>query len=274
MTLPLYMVRMSLDRRELARRERRPRSIDEGYLLHTGITRLFATSDDPATSLIQPFALDEILLQNRPFPEIIPVLGYTSHGESELRSAMGSSIGSLLHRLEVKEVPEMPAGTLCEFRVRVCPVVRTKQAGGDPLRQNKKGRSLSREVDAWLAARFRDWQSTPPRDRQSAADTWEDRERVYRQWLNEEMTRTQDRPGITSAPAELCEARMVEFQREQFLRKQHSPDNSSRRRLERPDAVLEGKLKVLDAPSFRALLARGIGRHRAFGFGMLLMRRV
>jgi CRISPR system Cascade subunit CasE len=36
--------------------------------------------------------------------------------------------------------------------------------------------------------------------------------------------------------------------------------------------VFSGLLQVEDAAAFTALLARGIGRHRAFGFGMLLLK--
>jgi CRISPR system Cascade subunit CasE len=43
-------------------------------------------------------------------------------------------------------------------------------------------------------------------------------------------------------------------------------------RIERPNAVLEGTLTVGDPDAFARLLARGIGRHRAFGFGMLLLK--
>ena len=39
-----------------------------------------------------------------------------------------------------------------------------------------------------------------------------------------------------------------------------------------PDATLQGTLAVVDSGAFQALLARGVGRHRAFGFGMLLLR--
>ena len=40
----------------------------------------------------------------------------------------------------------------------------------------------------------------------------------------------------------------------------------------RREAVFEGTLEVRDAALFQGLLARGVGRHRAFGFGMLLLR--
>jgi CRISPR system Cascade subunit CasE len=39
-----------------------------------------------------------------------------------------------------------------------------------------------------------------------------------------------------------------------------------------PDAVFTGVLQVLDTTAFAALVARGIGRHRAFGYGMVLLK--
>ncbi|MFG1478963.1 type I-E CRISPR-associated protein Cas6/Cse3/CasE [Xanthobacter sp. V4C-4] len=35
--------------------------------------------------------------------------------------------------------------------------------------------------------------------------------------------------------------------------------------------MLVGTLSVRDAEAFGVLLARGVGRHRAFGYGMLLL---
>lgn len=39
-----------------------------------------------------------------------------------------------------------------------------------------------------------------------------------------------------------------------------------------PDATMEGLLEVQRPEAFAELMARGCGRHRAFGFGMLLLR--
>jgi CRISPR system Cascade subunit CasE len=39
-----------------------------------------------------------------------------------------------------------------------------------------------------------------------------------------------------------------------------------------PDAVLAGQLRVTSPDAFAQLLANGLGRHRAFGFGLLLLR--
>jgi CRISPR system Cascade subunit CasE len=39
-----------------------------------------------------------------------------------------------------------------------------------------------------------------------------------------------------------------------------------------PDATFEGRLQIGDPQAFAELVARGVGRYRAFGFGMLLLR--
>jgi CRISPR system Cascade subunit CasE len=84
-----------------------------------------------------------------------------------------------------------------------------------------------------------------------------DREDVYVRWLSRELQR--------GGASRLESARLTEFCRERMRRGAGEP-------IERPNAVLEGTLTVLDPEAFRALLTRGLGRHRAFGFGMLLLR--
>lgn len=59
---------------------------------------------------------------------------------------------------------------------------------------------------------------------------------------------------------------MVAFQPTRAVRKMH------KRYSEGPDAVLRGELVITDAAKFTELLASGIGRHKAYGYGMLLLR--
>lgn len=49
-------------------------------------------------------------------------------------------------------------------------------------------------------------------------------------------------------------------------------EGAGRRDFLAPQAKLGGILTVQDGTAFQTLLARGIGRHRAFGYGMLLLR--
>jgi CRISPR system Cascade subunit CasE len=64
------------------------------------------------------------------------------------------------------------------------------------------------------------------------------------------------------------------FGRRQVLRRaQRSADGGPRgaRSLERPFAEFRAVLSVLQPQPFGDLMARGLGRHRAFGFGMVLL---
>lgn len=58
------------------------------------------------------------------------------------------------------------------------------------------------------------------------------------------------------------------------MRRRGRPGRGPRPRvsLTRPAALLQGEMIIQDGDQFQALLARGIGRHRAFGFGMLLLK--
>jgi CRISPR system Cascade subunit CasE len=56
------------------------------------------------------------------------------------------------------------------------------------------------------------------------------------------------------------------------LRRSCAAAGRSLRHQEGPDASFEGVLTVAEPGAFALLLARGIGRHRAFGFGMVLLR--
>lgn len=48
-------------------------------------------------------------------------------------------------------------------------------------------------------------------------------------------------------------------------------DGNRLRTVERPQALLEADVVIANSDDFAGLLARGIGRHRAFGFGMVLL---
>ncbi len=83
------------------------------------------------------------------------------------------------------------------------------------------------------------------------------REHVYREWLEKQMG---DAARLESATLE------------KFRFVSHYRRGMDRKKLERPQALLKGVLVVTDGAAFNQLLARGVGRHRAFGYGMLLLR--
>jgi len=85
------------------------------------------------------------------------------------------------------------------------------------------------------------------------------RESVYLDWLGERLAR--------AAVLERDACRLASFRRTRTIR-----GAARRKPSERPDAVLHGVLRVVDAAAFGDLLQRGVGRHRAYGYGMLLLR--
>ena len=86
------------------------------------------------------------------------------------------------------------------------------------------------------------------------------REEVYAGWLAGQLNEGQ---GVSLA---LSQTKLVSFQRTRSFRKLHA------RYVEGPDAVMRGVLTITDPDAFAQLLARGVGRHRAYGYGMLLLR--
>ena len=86
------------------------------------------------------------------------------------------------------------------------------------------------------------------------------REAVYTDWLSSQFER---RGG---AQLDRQRTRLVSFQRTRAVRKLRA------RHSEGPDAVMRGVLTITDPDAFARLLANGIGRHRAYGYGMLLLR--
>ncbi|RDW11761.1 type I-E CRISPR-associated protein Cas6/Cse3/CasE, partial [Paracoccus thiocyanatus] len=99
------------------------------------------------------------------------------------------------------------------------------------------------EIDAFLAEALRSGSARP-------------REAVYLDWL----------------AARLAPAARLERENSRLHAFQRSAINRNGRALDGPDAIIHGTLSVTDPAGFADLLARGIGRHRSYGYGMLLLR--
>ena len=84
------------------------------------------------------------------------------------------------------------------------------------------------------------------------------REDVYVQWLAERLA--------LQGGAKLEECRLRSFRRVRVVRKLHGPS------IDGPSAVLHGTLKIDEGTKFSQLLRSGVGRHRSYGYGMLLLR--
>jgi CRISPR system Cascade subunit CasE len=239
----MFMVRLHLEARKVQRRGRERNligeALDMGYLVHCSLREMFG---DAAP---QPFVISSAQRTS------LEVLGYASLPANDLRMRINPSAsqayGLNMETLAAKRMPDrIPAGTRLQFRVRVCPVVR--KASNGPIYQS------GAEIDAFLAE-----------VEKSGKDVAVNREDVYRKWLTRQFK------GDTFKGGAACEsARLACFRQIRIVRRDKHRQPCA---LRRPDVTLEGILEVQDPERFQQLLRHGVGRHRAFGFGMLLIRR-
>lgn len=183
----------------------------------------------------------------------ITVLGYSRGSADTLRDraerfadpAAWAAAVCRVQDIVSKPMPErFPDGLEVAFEVRAAPTRRVKGRGPSP-----RDRA---EVDAFLAAT---WQVAP--------DVPVDREAVYRAWLEGELGR--------DGAAALVSVEIAGFRWASVIRRTHGDGPTKRHESVRPDVTFRGVLKVRKPEAFSTLLARGVGRHRAFGFGMLLL---
>ena len=156
-----------------------------------------------------------------------------------------------LDRLQGKAMPDdWHTGQRLGFDVRVRPVRRLSNELEAPSGMiGKKGA----EIDAFLVEALR----RHPGEPNGMASEGRTREAVYLDWLAEQLA--------PAAALERSSSHLARFRRVRVARGRHSGP-------EGPDATIHGTLTVSDPDSFSALLARGVGRHRAYGYGMLLLR--
>ena len=159
--------------------------------------------------------------------------------------------------MDSKEMPAgFQAGRRLGFDVRIRPIVRlerdTSRIPTDVQRSFREGGLRpGKECDAFLYEAIRH----PEKGGMTRT-----REQVYAEWLSAQLHR---RGGAT---LELDSVKLVSFQRTRAHRKLRA------RHTEGPDAVMRGVLTVTGPEAFASTLAQGIGRHRSYGFGMLLLR--
>lgn len=243
---PLQLLRMLPDMAALARwalaTGQRVLQDDNGYALHAALR---ATLGDLAP---KPFALLER-------PGVLQLIGYTRHSAEELQRALrhaeisdpGAAAALGLDQADNFLIKPMPTnwrtGERLSFEVRVAPVVRSRQqpGGGYP------------EIDAAFHPEF-------------AAAASGDREAAHCAWLARELAR--------GGAATLLTSRALSFRLAPMARR-HAPARGRTGRSSRqgllPDLCVRGQLQLDHPMAFDALLARGLGRHRSFGYGCLML---
>lgn len=251
----IFMTEMHLDPAKLMRfvhMQGLPLSSDGdfGYAAHAWLTAAFGGLAP------KPFRLFERRSGLR-------LLGYSRHdGEEMHRHAqtyaepIASEVCSW-NTLAAKPMPEVwGTGRRLGFELRACPITRRE-----------------RERDVFLAAleRAKARGETPP-----------SRETVYMKWLFQTMKAATEPGGdFVEQTGKPCEPTLeilpnrlsiIGFRRVKVLRRGKGTGAGAKKAIERPEVIFSGELVIRRPEKFSELLSRGVGRHRAFGFGMLLLR--
>lgn len=209
----------------------KPVSDDLGYLTHAVLDGLFGKG------AIRPFriAIQDLLVE-----------GVSLRDADELLlSAKKSRFWSCVHdgRVDVDPLPMHEEGDAPRFLVDCCPVCRLgkNSAASHGLRKGT-------EIDVWQ------------RHLMKGGDESKGPEQVYRQWLADRLC----------GSAEILDFRVRNRVINGVIRREAGPVRRPRR-LTRPRVRMLGRLKVLDRDAFRRIQIRGVGRHRSFGNGLILL---
>lgn len=212
------------------------RDFDEGYLVHCLLRQLW---QDAAPT---PFVV-------KSHGRLLEVWGYSASASGALldhmRAFSDPELVATVEGVSSKEMPTFDAGRRVGFLLRACPVVR--------LSKGRSGHRAGAEIDAFLVRCF----AVGPEVRVC-------REEVYRDWLSLRLSKA-DETGCR-----LERIALAAIGRERFSRRTQGSDRQAHR-IERPDVRFEGDLVVTDADRFRRWLSHGVGRHRAFGFGAVIL---
>ena len=139
------------------------------------------------------------------------------------------------------------AGQRVGFNLRVRPVRRIAK----PIETRSGTIPAGSELDAFLLEAIR----CHPEEQGGMRKSERTREAVYLDWLSERL-----RDAATLDP---LVSRVAQFHRTVVSRGTAG--------VEGPDAVFHGTLTIDNGEQFGELLRHGVGRHRAFGYGMILL---
>ena len=236
----LYMVRCSFDSPSLiswAREQAGIRAVNDfGYVVHAVFKAGFG-EEAP-----KPFVLDK----NHGRTQF--VLGYSKIPGSDLEDLCKENRPELINifdqKIPSKAMPtDWPMGGIFGFSVLMAPIVR-------------QSKPVKRERDAYFASLDA-----------GGEKSLQKRERVYLDLLKREISR--------DGAASVLEAGLTAIKQNSVQRRSYSEVDQERKLkpFQRSVAEFKGRLQIKNPETFQKLMMRGVGRHRAFGLGMLLLRR-
>lgn len=210
---------------------------DFGYALHALLATAFGNLAP------KPF---------RYFGDKRGLLAYTTAELDEMRLYAALAAPDIARALGLGAFDAKPfpsawrVGQRIGFEARVRPIVRTKDG---------------RERDVFLHTVSNSDEIMPDAEGALAL-----RQGIYASWLAKQFA--------SDNAADLESVRMESFALTRVLRKGAARDEGKRKSTQAsgPDVVFKGSLLIKNTQAFYDLLRRGLGRHRSFGFGMLLLR--
>lgn len=253
--MKLHLVHVPLDMRTFNRwaGDRgliRRGTFDAGYAFHILLSSMFGKG------ALQPFRLFASERRRK-----AALYGYSGVDQTELRRQAAAVAPPDCEavvdpkRLRSKPMPtHFERGERLGFDLRLRPVRRVRSDLHDP--QRGAGLKKGSEVDAFLLELMRRFPAeTGKPDTSDAAEAGVTRQSVYAEWLSERL----------GDAASVGHCQLAAFQRTRVVR-------GGNGRLEGPDVVLHGAMTVGREDEFARVLRKGVGRHRAYGYGMLLLR--
>lgn len=213
--------------------------LDMGYAVHAWSAAMWRACGGG----FKPFHVAGVETGAGLAPRAVTVVGYDRRPAYQLATLAdrASDAWSVCDWREFASVPvetARVAGARVGFTARVCPVSRNTD--------RDSGRRVER--DAFVAACMR-------AEREGTAVP--SRDEVYLAWVGAQLA---------TRGARLVRGAVTAFSLERVSRSTHG---AGRRQMVRPDVTVAGEVEMFDSDAYAELLARGIGRHRAFGFGML-----
>ena len=223
-------------------------TFDDGWALHVLLSGMFGKG------ALQPFRM---FWSDR--RRTGTLYGYTSDDGRVLRETATTvappEFCSIIRPVEIRTKLMPPAfrpGQLLGFELRARPVRRVYEDLRDA--EHNKVVKKGSEVDAYWLDKLRSSRGDVAASFSLPLGGVAQREHCYREWLVARLA--------SAAQVKVC--RLTSFRRVKALR--------GRTVVEGPDAILQGELEIGDPVRFAQALRQGIGRHKAYGYGMLLLR--
>ncbi len=259
----------------------KPRDADLGYALHALMTGLFGR-EAPRPFCPPPLGQRE-QRRHDPRDARLEVWGYarrTADALGEVAKLASDDLSTMIDwpRFSSKSMPaSWPESLHLRFELRACPVKRrlakrqlvTRRDG--PMKSVVLDAEGQREMDAY--------QLVAARAAENGIDV-PSRDHVYVQWLAERFASSPggDAPQaaalVQDEERDRYNVRVDSWRSTRLLRRplRNGSENRESCWLTRPEVRFSGVLRIVNPEAFPRVLARGVGRHCGFGFGMLLLK--